>query len=175
MSFIVKYRDRLFSQVPIAFIAVEAPTMEDVEPGHGSTGVINLGTHKQTVDLALTLHPNTEQVFVVSGTLQRDGKWEALCLYRIAQEALHNVTKHSGAKEVWISVAEVNNHVQLRIEDAGRGCDTHQIRANNGLGLASMRERARMIGGTFEFRARVGGGAEAVVVVPMPKQVVAKE
>ena len=91
----------------------------------------------------------------------------ALCLYRIAQEALRNAAKHSGAKEVWVSLAGVDGRIHLTIEDSGRGFDAQAVRGN-GIGLASMKDRVRIAGGTIEFGSRVGGGAVTRVVAPLP-------
>lgn len=98
----------------------------------------------------------------------------ALCLYRITQEALRNVAKHSGAKEVWVSLSEVDNHICLSIEDAGKGFKTESS-GSNGIGLVSMKERVQMVGGTFEFGNRTAGGTVTRVVVPLPAQFAPKE
>ena len=47
-----------------------------LRPGRALTGIIHVDTHKQTLDLALRLHPGTEQVFIISGTLERDKRFE---------------------------------------------------------------------------------------------------
>jgi PAS domain S-box-containing protein len=78
LEFLFKYRDDLFSNIPIVFVATRNPTTEELAAGPGITGIINLNTYRETFDLALNLHPGTEQVFVISGTLQRDKKFEML-------------------------------------------------------------------------------------------------
>src|SRR5262245_19967187 len=78
LDFLLKYRDSLFTQTPIVFVAARHPGAEELAAGPGSTGIININTHRKTLDLALELHPGAEQVFVISGTIERDKKFEAL-------------------------------------------------------------------------------------------------
>jgi PAS domain S-box-containing protein len=78
LDFIMKYRDDLFPDTPIVFLAAKNPTKDAASIGRSLTGVINLSAHKKTVDLALRLHPETKEVFVVSGTLEHDKKFETL-------------------------------------------------------------------------------------------------
>src|SRR5215813_12049122 len=78
LDFLLKYRDDLFPHTPIVFIAAKHPTKEEIAAGPGLTGVINVNTHRKTLDLAISLHPDTEQVFIITGTLQHDKKFERL-------------------------------------------------------------------------------------------------
>ena len=80
----------------------------------------------------------------------------ALCLFRVAQEALTNVLKHSGTLEATVTLNDTARSVRLRVEDRGRGFDPrlHQ----GGLGLLSMRERVTLAGGDLFIRARSGEG-----------------
>ncbi len=88
-------------------------------------------------------------------------------LYRIAQEALHNVVKHAGAHQVRITLARDGDRVRLAIEDDGSGFDTKTTTAGS-LGLASMRARAEQAGGRFEVTSRRGRGTRVAVSVPAP-------
>jgi len=78
LEFLIKDRSGLFPGVPIVFVATQYPTTPETTTGPGLTGIINISTHRRTVDLALSLHPATEQVFVVSGTLEHDKRLERL-------------------------------------------------------------------------------------------------
>jgi len=78
LEFLIKDRSGLFPGVPIVFVATQYPTTAETTTGPGLTGIINISTHRRTVDLALSLHPATEQVFVVSGTLEHDKRLERL-------------------------------------------------------------------------------------------------
>ena len=76
LDFLLKYRDSLFPQTPIVFGAVRRPTTNELTAGPGLTGVTHVDTHRKTLDLALRLHPGTERVFIISGTLERDKRFE---------------------------------------------------------------------------------------------------
>jgi PAS domain S-box-containing protein len=79
VEFLLKYRDSLFTSTPIVFIAAKAPVSKKVVGRAGLTGIVLGGDYTNTLDLALRLHPNTERVFIISGTLERDQRYERLC------------------------------------------------------------------------------------------------
>jgi PAS domain S-box-containing protein len=89
----------------------------------------------------------------------------ALCLYRVAQEALKNAAKHSGSPRIDVELEVHHGLLQMRVRDYGQGFDTNNYEA--GLGLASMRERMRMVGGTLAIRSTLGQGTEIVTLVEM--------
>jgi signal transduction histidine kinase len=86
-------------------------------------------------------------------------------LYRIAQEALHNVVKHAGARQVELSVHRRFASVVLRIHDDGKGFDQTSV-PDGHLGLAGMRARAEKIGADFAVESRPGAGTTIEVIVP---------
>ena len=90
----------------------------------------------------------------------------AVCLYRIAQEGLRNISKHAGATEVTISLVGKNDTIQLTINDNGSGFDPDRVKGKQGLGLDSMRERAYLIGGDFSIESQLGQGTVIEVIVP---------
>jgi len=77
LDFLLKYRNDLFPHAPIVFVAVRHPSKEELAAGPGLTGVINLNTYRETLDLGLQLHGQTQQVFVISGTREHDKRFEA--------------------------------------------------------------------------------------------------
>jgi signal transduction histidine kinase len=89
-----------------------------------------------------------------------------LALYRIVQEGLRNVARHSGATEVDVRIDAQADVISLTIEDNGRGFDRHDGGWRPGLGLASMEERARLIGGTMTVVATPGSGTRVSVNLP---------
>jgi signal transduction histidine kinase len=91
----------------------------------------------------------------------------ALCLYRIAQEALQNIRKHAQAKTASVSLNGGGNELVMLVEDSGHGFDLPAARAGSGLGLASMEERVRQVGGKFGVTARPGQGTQIEVHVPV--------
>lgn len=95
---------------------------------------------------------------------------KSLCLYRVAQEALKNAVKHSGTEKIEINVEGQAGALEMRVRDYGCGFDAN--RCDAGLGLASMRERLRMAGGSLEVRSEIGRGTEIVMRVPAEKMVI---
>jgi signal transduction histidine kinase len=87
----------------------------------------------------------------------------ALCLYRITQEALQNVLKHSGAQRARVDLLGNEDAVVLRITDKGSGFDPGSVDEKGGLGLVSMRERLHMLGGTIVINSRPGEGTSIEV------------
>jgi signal transduction histidine kinase len=91
-------------------------------------------------------------------------------LYRIMQEALTNIAKHSSAGNVSILLERRLDHVSLIIEDDGVGFDVEQaFGAVNRVGLTGMRERAFFVGGTLEIESEPGSGATIVIRIPVPR------
>jgi signal transduction histidine kinase len=93
----------------------------------------------------------------------------ALCLYRIAQEALANAIKHSGAQHAWVELGGANSDViSLRIVDDGSGFDPKLIDGTGGgLGLVSMRERVFFLGGSIVIDSRPSDGTRVDVRIPL--------
>jgi len=90
----------------------------------------------------------------------------ALCIYRIAQEALGNVAKHANARQVEVRLTRSNGTVCLLVSDDGVGFDSGRNEASGGLGLINMRERVRQLNGTFEFESTPGRGTKVKAEVP---------
>lgn len=91
-----------------------------------------------------------------------------VALYRIAQEALQNVRKHARADRVTVRLGVAGDHVRLAVTDDGVGYDTSPLGpAGTGYGLASMRERAELIGGTARVDSRPGSGSTVAVTAPL--------
>ena len=88
----------------------------------------------------------------------------SLCVYRVAQESLHNITKHSGARTAQVALRKTTRAIHLRVLDTGCGFDA----ASNGtgLGLISMKERLNLVGGTITIRSRSMMGTQIDVQVP---------
>ncbi|MFL5775116.1 MAG: GAF domain-containing protein [Chloroflexota bacterium] len=86
-------------------------------------------------------------------------------LYRISQEALHNVVKHAAARQVTLSIDRVRGGLRLRIVDDGKGFDAGSV-PDGHLGLAGMRARADRIGASMDVDARPGAGTTIEVFVP---------
>ncbi|MBD3663060.1 cache domain-containing protein [Sulfitobacter aestuariivivens] len=109
----------------------------------------------------ITCHFDT---VVFRNRLDNDAK---IALYRIAQEALTNVERHSGATEVEIDIRGHRRGASLRITDNGCGLPTSQRGGNPGLGLRNMQERMDQLGGTLTIREAAGGGTSIEATVPL--------
>jgi signal transduction histidine kinase len=107
--------------------------------------------------------------FVAEGTLDAISQDVALCLYRVAQEALHNVGKHAEAERVEVRLTGRGNEIELVVVDAGSGFNLGKVKTARGLGLVSMEERARMIRGKFSITSQEGKGTSVVVCVPLSR------
>jgi PAS domain S-box-containing protein len=82
----------------------------------------------------------------------------ALAFFRIVQESLHNIARHSGASDVHVEVTAANGDLTLTVRDDGAGFDVQESKATPGLGLVSMRERMHLIGGEFAIESAPGAG-----------------
>lgn len=90
----------------------------------------------------------------------------ALSLYRIAQEALGNVAKHSRAKNVEVHFKRFDGGVLLRIDDDGIGFTLSKKAKSGGLGVINMRERVRLLGGSIDLGSQINRGAYVLVKIP---------
>jgi signal transduction histidine kinase len=87
-------------------------------------------------------------------------------LYRIAQEALTNVARHSQATDVWMKLAAIDDEILFDIRDNGKGIPLAKEQRNGGLGLVSMEARARSAGGRMRMETGEGSGVHIEVHVP---------
>ncbi len=95
----------------------------------------------------------------------------ALCLYRVAQEALANVLKHGQTSQVFLRVIVDSDKVRLTIKDLGAGFDTSVH--SGGIGLVSMRERVHFSGGLFSVKSAPNQGTEIAVEIAVAKKLAA--
>jgi signal transduction histidine kinase len=91
-----------------------------------------------------------------------------LALFRVAQECMENVRKHSGSDRARVELLRQNGHVILDVQDAGRGL---QSTGERGIGLAGMRERVEAVGGTIHVTGAAGKGVHVEAVIPLEKTV----
>ncbi len=94
-----------------------------------------------------------------------------LVLFRIAQEALHNLVRHSGARRAWVRLERQGREMVLQVEDDGRGFEPDRVAADpasgRGLGLAGMAERASLVGGRVRIESAPGEGTRILVRIPL--------
>jgi signal transduction histidine kinase len=94
----------------------------------------------------------------------------AIHIYRVVQEALNNVARHSGAAESWVRLQFLKHALEVQVEDHGRGFEAQSAR--QGIGLVAMRERAELMGGTVEFLrpAPVEGRSGTLIRLTVPRE-----
>jgi signal transduction histidine kinase len=91
----------------------------------------------------------------------------SLCLFRVAQEGLHNAVKYSGTIQFEVILRRAANEVLLEVIDSGVGFDVEDAKKNGGLGLVSMQERVHLVHGAFFVESAAGKGARIVAFVPL--------
>jgi signal transduction histidine kinase len=109
-----------------------------------------------------TIHSNIHVDMLIEINEDEVPETLKIIIFRIVQEAFHNIAKYSGAEWVEVSIAKLNDTIHLSIEDRGIGFDLRSIYANRksgkGLGLMSMRERTELSGGIFVIESKIGEG-----------------
>jgi signal transduction histidine kinase len=91
----------------------------------------------------------------------------ALCMFRIAQEALRNVKKHSGAARAEVRLELLGEELHLSVSDRGNGFEPIEHLGKNGIGLCSMEERVRILGGHLEIYSRPMQGSKIEACLPL--------
>jgi signal transduction histidine kinase len=91
----------------------------------------------------------------------------ALCLFRIVQEGLRNLRKHSGAQMALVRLDKRGDDLHVVVGDKGIGFDVKELRERNGLGIRSMEERAQMLGGRFKIHSELGKGTRVEAWIPL--------
>ncbi|HET6574373.1 MAG TPA: ATP-binding protein [Fimbriiglobus sp.] len=114
-------------------------------------------TQSHSLEVRFTHHPGP-------GVIAPDA---VLCLYRIAQEALQNVVKHSRSLHAAVELSGTADVIRLRVSDDGVGFEPGTVSGNDGLGLISMRERLLLVGGEITIDSRPLGGTRIDVRVPV--------
>jgi PAS domain S-box-containing protein len=99
----------------------------------------------------------------------------SMCLFRVLQEGLHNAAKHSGVKRTEVQLWGETGEVQLVVRDSGTGFDLEAALQGTGLGLTSMQERVRLVGGTIAISSQPKGGGNTIHVrIPLLQQAIAE-
>lgn len=91
----------------------------------------------------------------------------ASSVYHIFQESLRNVSKHSRAKEVFVTLESAGDHLRLIVRDQGVGLAPERLKTGTSIGIVGMKERALLVNGTLSVESRMGEGTEVTVSVPL--------
>jgi len=84
LKFLIQYRADLFTDAPIVFVANAPPPAEQIVSGAGMTGIVHQSTYRETMELALKLHPDADQLFVISGSPEHDKRFESVARTELA-------------------------------------------------------------------------------------------
>lgn len=95
-----------------------------------------------------------------------------LLVYRIAQEALHNIIKHAEASHIDVSVSHDKNIFYMTIKDNGIGSERKELCMANGIGIRNMQQRAESLGGTLKITSEKDCGTQVALIVPMENKMV---
>jgi PAS domain S-box-containing protein len=106
--------------------------------------------------------------FTDRGVASEIPKDVALCLFRVTQEALNNVVKHSRAQQAQVELCKAQDEIRLQIVDAGAGFDVARSHTDVGIGLIGMRERLRLVGGRLSVQSAPLRGTAILAEVPVP-------
>ena len=90
----------------------------------------------------------------------------SLCLFRVAQEALHNAVKYSETDHFTVELTGMSDAIQLIVSDEGKGFEVEKAKRGRGLGLVSMQERVHLVNGTLLIESTPGRGTKVLAVVP---------
>jgi PAS domain S-box-containing protein len=103
---------------------------------------------------------------IIEGEITNLSEFEEDSFYRIIQEALNNILKHSSATTITLKVRIKNDKAEIEIEDDGIGFTADAVSEKGGMGLVNIRERAENLGGDFSFKSSPGKGTLLKVTVP---------
>ena len=108
--------------------------------------------------------------FRITGSSPQLEPQKELILFRIVQEALHNIIKHAGAFSVTVTATYTDKQLELCVRDDGRGFDLTPLNENGnssfGLGIRNMHNRAKLIGADFSMSSTIGKGSAVKIVLP---------
>ncbi len=183
----------------LAVLAIEAGRAEVAAPGRAQAEVMQVvreGLVRLSEDihsLAYQLHPSILQELGLAEALRAEcerrgrqgqlalsvdldqlhagvGRDAALCLFRVAQEALNNVARHAGATVASVTLRRIGDGVLLAVRDDGVGFEFENPGIRRRLGLVSMRERMRLVNGTLDIESAPGQGTTVVAWVPAEEE-----
>lgn len=141
------------SETRRALQELRAKPLEDLGLGLAVSNLVDSVSGRLGIDVSLAVDPDLGDY---SPDVQQ-------CVYRITQEALANVENHAQASRVWVSLGRENGRLRLVVEDNGRGFDLEQPGGSLNYGLRGMRERAEMIGASFNVETQPGAGTRIVL------------
>jgi signal transduction histidine kinase len=168
---IVDHNTRKKAQALAEMVALSAKTVQELTANLRPQSLDSLGLVNTIQIYAEELERKTKLPFHIN---IRDGKVQNLSLskgtkdaaFRIVQEALTNVIKHSMATLVKIAISFQMERLVIQIEDNGKGFDVSKLKDSTSLGLLGMQERARIAGGVFHVYSKPQKGTKITIRLP---------
>jgi PAS domain S-box-containing protein len=127
-----------------------------------------IDTLREMINAVQRRHKDIEVGFHTSGEFELADEECSINIYRVVQESLTNVVRHSQANRVQISLNKHPDSIELTIQDNGRGMDMDKIRP--GHGLLGMRERIQLLGGEMSIDSAPGNGVKISAIIPTTKE-----
>lgn len=128
---------------------------------------VGLSVSIESLCAELSQHQDLEIKFRQKGFPAGLSEEVTLCVFRIAQELLHNVVKHSGANQADVVLTKTESGVRLKVSDNGQGFDVDEAKKKKRLGLISISERLRLVNGKVSIRSKLFHGTQIDVLVPL--------
>ena len=161
----IQYIDQVIEEVRRLSRDLSPSILEDLGLSNALQWLIN--NFSRNNNLSISVHKDEVDM---DHLLSQDSQ---IILYRIFQEAFTNIERHSQASRASVSIENGEKGLHISVEDSGRGFDITQTLTSEGgrqgMGLATMQERARMLGGAFEIVSEKGKGTRIDVYVPLEK------
>ena len=155
---ITEITDRILNQVRQISLDLRPPQLDDL----GLVAAIRWNVSQQSAIAGLVSH------FSANGEIPvKLPESVAIASYRIVQEALNNVIKHSDAKNVWVSLDGIEDKLHLLIRDDGKGFVPEAQDARKSMGMAGMAERSLMVGGHLRVATQPGKGCSILAEMPI--------
>jgi signal transduction histidine kinase len=135
--------------------------------------VKKFGLESGIESIIMTLNDQSKIQFELESNLEftRFDQHKELALFRIAQESINNILKYSKASNVEIKLILVEDFILMQIEDNGEGFDVNAEKNQKGIGLDSIRTRAKSIGAKLELNSEIGKGTWIRVVTEINNEV----
>lgn len=133
-----------------------------------SSVLLQLGLYRAVQALVNSMHDvhETRFHFHCEGNDQQLNPLQSAYIYRMVQESVSNIIKHSAAGEAWISI-QIGNHIQISVRDNGKGFDPSN--ADTGNGLKNINDRVKILGGKIQVESHAGKGTHLFANIPLMK------
>jgi signal transduction histidine kinase len=128
---------------------------------------LGLGASLKALAKEFTARTGIRVSFSSSGGSWKIPREQGSCIYRVSQESLQNVARHSGARHVTVKLSRVRKAVRLSVHDDGHGFEMEAARGAGSLGLVGMEERVRLVKGKFSVHTGSGNGTLITVEIPL--------